>query len=444
MIDSAIVARLKCPSAFRAFMASAVLCLTALLVSGSMKAVRAQSGCPPVDQAVAGWAQGTTVYYDINTLPPSIRIQLTDAFQKWTEANSSNGSGIKFAPADATHPPNFTVQAGRAMTSSGDSHPAITTMSPVTGNVTSAVTNIDVFNAGGNWYDTNRSDFETAMLKVMLHEIGHTMGIDDVPVPTPNDCGNQTARNSVMNSFCGVNDEGNNQPQDVTTCDNGSVSQVPSYTSGGGGGGNLCEPGPGGTCLADLTADQCWNTPACGSSSPVLIDVNGDGFALTDAAHGVAFDLNNDSSAEAIAWTAAGSDDSWLALDRNGNGHIDNGSELFGNFTWQYWSPTPNGFNALAWFDQIDHGGNGDGVIDNADPVFADLRLWQDSNHNGVSGAAELRSLPSLSIETLHFDYKESKKVDDYGNQFRYRAKVDDARPQKMGRWAWDVFLVKQ
>jgi hypothetical protein len=70
MIDSAILARLNYPSACRAFMASAVLCLTALFVSGSMKAVRAQSGCPPVDQAVAGWAQGTTVYYDINTLPP--------------------------------------------------------------------------------------------------------------------------------------------------------------------------------------------------------------------------------------------------------------------------------------------------------------------------------------------------------------------------------------
>ena len=65
------------------------------------------------------------------------------------------------------------------------------------------------------------------------------------------------------------------------------------------------------------------------------------------------------------------------------------------------------------------------------------------SNHNGVSEAGELDALPSLNISALHLDYKESKRTDEHGNRFRYRAKVGDAKGAKAGRWAWDVFLVK-
>jgi hypothetical protein len=45
-------------------------------------------------------------------------------------------------------------------------------------------------------------------------------------------------------------------------------------------------------------------------------------------------------------------------------------------------------------------------------------------------------------VVRLHLDYKESKRTDEHGNRFRYRAKIDDARGAKAGRWAWDVFLV--
>lgn len=205
---------------------------------------------------------------------------------------------------------------------------------------------------------------------------------------------------------------------------------------------------PNGGCTSQA-CQQCYNSGGvfCTGQggncwTPIVVDISGNGFNLTSATNGVNFNDGNGTVLR-TAWTSADSDDAWLVLDRNGNGSIDDGTELFGNAAPQ--TPPPNelrnGFVALSEYDKPANGGNQDGYITSEDAIFASLRLWQDANHDGISAVSELHSLTILDLASIELNYKTSKFEDNNGNTFKFRAKIRDRRGAQLGRWAYDVFL---
>lgn len=140
---------------------------------------------------------------------------------------------------------------------------------------------------------------------------------------------------------------------------------------------------------------------------PLIIDLGETGIELRSLEHGVNFDLDNNGFAEKTAWI--GTEDGFLALDRNGNGNIDNGGELFGDqVILKDGSKSESGFEALAELDD-----NSDGIIDNNDIAFADLRVWIDANHNGKSESNELKTLNETGIVSISLEHSEVSFVDE-------------------------------
>jgi hypothetical protein len=186
----------------------------------------------------------------------------------------------------------------------------------------------------------------------------------------------------------------------------------------------------------------CTGCDSCGGS-PIVVDVPG-GFKMTDVVQGVRFDLNGNGTMDRISWTSPTSTAAWLVLDRNRNGYIGNGKELFGDATFQFDPPAGverNGFRALAEWDKRENGGNGDGVISQDDDVFSRLRLWRDANQNGFTDPGEIHGLWEFGIQKISLDYRASRHRDQYGNEFRYRAKLYGAKDVELNRWAYDVYL---
>ncbi len=148
--------------------------------------------------------------------------------------------------------------------------------------------------------------------------------------------------------------------------------------------------------------------------SPLVIDLNGDGIKTTSlSSSDVYFDLNNNGYSEKTGWIS--SSDGFLVIDKNSNGIIDNGSEMFGNYSD---STSNNGFEALEKYDS-----NHDGKINKYDDAYYDIKIWQDKNSDGKTDSGELISLSQAGIKSISTNYSESD-IDSNGNTIKQTSTV--------------------
>jgi hypothetical protein len=256
----------------------------------------------------------------------------------------------------------------------------------------------------------------------LAHEFGHLLGEDDAPDPLGQCLGHimggraQGFTRNVQPDDCQVADQKWETTYEANPVDPYCDAYCPTY------------------CVNNICVDH---------PSPIIIDLENDGIHLTGLDDPVWFDIDADGKLELMSWTDRS--EGLLALDRNGNGSIDDGGELFGTATrLANGTRASNGYVALAELDSWIFSGNGDGHLDSADAAFGSLRLWTDRNHDGISQPEELQTLAEAGIRRIDLDYRSSRRTDRYGNEFRFLG-----RAWKTGRNGvvrpvptWDVFFL--
>ena len=164
--------------------------------------------------------------------------------------------------------------------------------------------------------------------------------------------------------------------------------------------------------------------------SPLLIDFKRDGFQVSPKGEGISFDIDANGKEDFIQWVAKGTNDGFLVRDLNGNGYIDDGSELFGTGTEFILDATvpkrraKNGYEALAQFDSNELGGNQDNKINFRDSIWSALMIWVDHNGNGVSDGNELQPINKTSIASLSLKVENQYDIDASGNVIPYSSWV--------------------
>ncbi len=455
------------------------LCSVAM-PEGHVRLGARQTGCPPRQSGVDGWGKESTVNVDVSGLPESVaandaqgnpttvdvRQLARDALTEISSFLQGTNSKVTFSnnPSDA----KVTFQNARATDPiTNEDRPAVSTITTVQVGNTRRTTNqaikIDLYNAGTvpnsflsesgrpsgtPWFDPTGAhyvgdpagDYGSYVKELIKHELLHGMGLGDVQ-------GTQAPGASMMNGSYVPNDRKSNGDRLLPTgptdsCDKNLINTIypPSFEDDPDWWYGYCGVTAQDVFDCEHQVDYYWyDFPPCyctPGASPIVINLDRLGFRFTSPDEGVNFDLLTTGNPVRTGWTQAQSGDAFLVLDRNMNGLIDSGVELFGNFTPQ---PVPplgvqrNGFLALSVFDT-----NGDNAITAADSVFGDLRLWRDRNHDGISQLRELATLPSESVTKIDLDYRESRRRDRHGNMLRYWSVVELATGSSI---AVDVFF---
>jgi hypothetical protein len=262
--------------------------------------------------------------------------------------------------------------------------------------------------------------------ETLAHKLGHVLGLGHTSC-SGYIMGPPNVPRSVQADECSQVDQ-----QWTTPTEN----PPPAGGGGGGGGGYDIDPGGGGynedlPCFPGIDA---W-------CSPIVINFENGDYRLTGKNAPVLFDIRGDGHPLLMGWTAAGADEAFLWLDRNHNGRVTSGAELFGNFTpLQNGHLAKNGFEALAEFDA-----NHDGVIDDHDPIWPRLQLWRDLNHNGISEPSEISQIDASGVTAIDLHDHWTGRHDQWGNDFRYESLISISNRSGHGgrkQPVYDIFFV--
>jgi hypothetical protein len=380
----------------------------------SAKVVTLAAGLSLLSLAVHGQSCVSQEYS--NNTAAQIGIQIGSGWESIGTSSLTNGAAMWSTCSDYGYafptiqvggfPGTITITANYVGQASGGN---ACSQTQVTTNAAGQVISATIFTyASSNIYP----DCSVIRDSSIAHELGHVLGLNDSAC-TGYVMGPPIANRSVQSAECTQVDN-----QWTTPAEN---QQQP--------------PPPVRYCNPEL--DPTYQ-PDC--MSPIVINLGQGGYELSGANDPVTFDINATGAPQRISWTARGAAMAFLALDRNGDGVINDGSELFGNHT-----PLPrgiaaaNGFDALAQYDA-----NSDGILDANDPIWSSLLLWTDLNHDGISQPAELASLSSSKVTAIGLHDHWTGRRDVFGNMYRYQSQVWMTNPGGQARATpvYDIFFV--